>query len=113
MTWTEIPEVKVAGHGLGRHIDRTDDFEARKVGIQTAAITDKTWVRHCPPFNQGDIGSCTGNASAGALMTDPFWVPGRAYTERSAVYFYSQATHYNERRTTTIRPTTLGHRDPP
>jgi hypothetical protein len=95
MTWTEIPEVKVAGHGLGRHIDRTDDFEARKVGIQTAAITDKTWVRHCPPFNQGDIGSCTGNASAGALMTDPFWVPGRAYTERSAVYFYSQATHYN------------------
>jgi hypothetical protein len=40
-------------------------------------------------------GNCTGNASAGTLMTDPFWVTGRSLGEAQAVTIYSQATHYN------------------
>ncbi len=51
------------------------------------------WTRHCPPFNQGNIGSCTGNSAAGALMTTPFWERGQqVYTEKTAVEFYSEAS---------------------
>lgn len=38
-------------------------------------------------------GNCTGNAMAGALMTEPLWVPGRHLTETDAVRLYAQATH--------------------
>lgn len=44
-------------------------------------------------FNQGDIGCCTGNALAGALMTQPLYIPARVYNEQTALSIYSQATH--------------------
>jgi len=44
------------------------------------------------PFDQGALGSCTGNAMAGVLMTDPIWVPGRNLTEVDAVKLYKAAT---------------------
>jgi len=93
--WTIIPEIKVEGKPLGRHIYRPEGWDKRAMALPP--ITPKTtkWTRHCPPFNQGQIGSCTGNAAAGALMTDPYWVAGRNLTEDDAVKFYSQATHYS------------------
>ena len=95
MTLERIPETVVSGHRLGRHIHRGPHFDARVAEKTNQPIVSVTYTRHCPPFDQGDVGSCTGNASAGALMTDPLWVPGRAYTEADALNFYSQATHYN------------------
>jgi hypothetical protein len=50
-------------------------------------------MRHCPPFDQGDMFSCTGNAMAGVLMTDPFWSASRLLAESDAVRLYSEATH--------------------
>jgi hypothetical protein len=97
--WTPIPEIDAdPRHRLGRHIHRPDDFEARlntvvpaKAGVQVS----KTYTRHTSPFDQGNVGSCTGNATAGALDTDPFWHTGINYLEPDALKFYSLATHYN------------------
>jgi hypothetical protein len=50
--------------------------------------------RHGRPFQQGTkLGSCTGNAVAGMLMTEPFFRKDRRLTERDAVHIYSRATH--------------------
>jgi hypothetical protein len=46
--------------------------------------------RLVPIFDQGDLGSCTGNAAVGCVSTDPFNVVG---TEAMAVAVYSEATH--------------------
>jgi hypothetical protein len=53
-------------------------------------------VRHAEPFDQGDLGSCTGNAMAGALMTDPYYISGRTLIEKNAVQLYEQATHLDK-----------------
>ena len=94
MTWTQIPETVDHEHRLGRHIHRPEGFYDRV--SPEGEIRTVSWTRHVAPYNQGDLGSCTGNAAAGALMTDPFWLPGRFFQEQQAVEFYSDATHFNE-----------------
>lgn len=94
-----IHEIIDPDHRLGRHIWRSSDFFA-KVEAQKevgATLPQKTtrWTRRCPVFQQGSIGSCTGNAGTGVRMSDPFWKPGLALTETDAVTLYSQATHFN------------------
>ena len=49
------------------------------------------WTMRAPTLNQGDLGSCTGNAAAHALNTDPLF-RGRVFTEDDAVSIYSAAT---------------------
>ena len=87
------PEEVVPGKPLGRfvrHDPRSWNFKAPRAP-KVVSVLHK---RHCPPFNQGQtLGSCTGNAVAGLLMTDPFWRKGRMLTERDAVKLYSRATH--------------------
>ena len=92
---TLIPEVVIEGHRLGRHIHRGTTFDAHVAEKTGAAIVNTTWVRECPPFDQGDLGSCTGNAAAGCLMTTPLFVATRAFTEVTAVAIYSEATHFS------------------
>lgn len=91
--WIVIPEERIEGMPLGRHIYRPEGFEQRR--MVTAPVPPKTvkWARHNEAYNQGNVGSCTGNAAAGALMCDPFWVEGRNLTEADAVDIYSKATH--------------------
>jgi hypothetical protein len=43
-------------------------------------------------FNQGDLGSCTGNGAVGVVCTEPYRKPGAKYTEALARKVYSQAT---------------------
>jgi len=93
--FTLIPEVVVEGHRLGRHIHRGETFFAHIAEKTGAAILDKTWVRECAPYDQGNLGSCTGNAAAGCLMTTPLYVNGRAFTEATAVQIYSESTHFS------------------
>lgn len=91
-----LEEVVLEGKRLGRHIKhdiRSLDFDAEDVLPADAKIVTRLWNRHCPPFDQGNVGSCTGNAEAGMLMTDPFWTTGLALSETDAVKFYSEATH--------------------
>ncbi len=92
---TLIPEIVVPGHRLGRHIRRGPKFASHVAAKTGAPIVDVTHTRECPPFDQGDVGSCTGNASAGALMTTGLYVQGREFTEATAVQIYSEATHFS------------------
>jgi hypothetical protein len=79
-------------HRLGRNIEhdeRSKQFAAKRA----AAAKSVTWTRHCPPFDQGNLGSCTGNAMVGAIMTDPIWPGNIQLAENDAVRLYAQATH--------------------
>jgi len=86
---------EIPGRGrLGRHVEH--DARSLSFAVEhdaNAPLVSKSWTRACAPFDQGDRGSCTGNAMAGALMTDPLYVPGRNLGESDAVALYSAATH--------------------
>lgn len=86
-----ISQTHLDGKYLGRHIEH--DPKSWEFQAPTASkIKTVFHQRRCAPFNQGNIGSCTGNAAAGALMTDPDWQPGRALTEADALAIYELAT---------------------
>jgi hypothetical protein len=57
--------------GLGRiqHHDPRNLAYAHGV-LPTSAIQSAVWARHTPILDQGQLGSCTGNALTGALGTD-------------------------------------------
>lgn len=84
-----IKEREGAGR-LGRHVEH--DPRSRAFSAGTAAIKSIRHKRHGGAFDQGELGSCTGNAMAGALMTEPLWVRGRSLTEANAVALYKTAT---------------------
>ena len=87
---TKIIRERPGAGRLGRHVEHDPRSWAFSAG--TAAIKTVTHRRHGRPFNQGNLGSCTGNAMAGLLMTEPFWVRGRNLTENDAVALYKAAT---------------------
>ncbi|HTO82757.1 MAG TPA: hypothetical protein VMQ73_11005 [Methylomirabilota bacterium] len=89
-TFTKIIREKEGAGRLGRHVEHDPRSRAYQAG--TGAIKTVTYKRHGKPFDQGDLGSCTGNAMAGVLMTDPFWVTGRNLGETDAVALYKAAT---------------------
>lgn len=74
---------------LGRHVEHDPRSLNYTVSETKKALKKVLWLRHVPVFNQGEIGSCTGNALAGALCTGPFT---HIFTETDAVKIYSQAT---------------------
>lgn len=87
-----VPEKKIAGKRLGRHIHHDERSRAYRVTPHPAPRS-VTWHRHVKPFDQGDLGSCTGNAMAGALSTAPF---NHRFTETRAVKLYEQATSLDD-----------------
>lgn len=77
-TWTiehvRIPEIVVPGKRLGRHVRR--DSRSLAYPFRAPAgitIASQLWPRHIPVLDQGNIGSCTGNAEVGALGTGALW----------------------------------------
>lgn len=79
------------GGPLGRHVHH--DPRSRGFAVQAAPAQQLRTTRHTrlvPVYDQGNTGSCTGNALAGALSTRPF--THRYKSERTAVQFYSAAT---------------------
>jgi hypothetical protein len=87
---TKIIKEKEGAGRLGRHVEHDPQSWAYSAG--TAAIKTVTYKRHGKAFDQGALGSCTGNAMAGVLMTEPFWRSGRTLTEADAVALYKAAT---------------------
>ena len=79
---------------LGRRLEPNHDPKSR--GFQAFTAPALTKARHRlygRPLDQGQLGSCTGNAAAHLLNTAPFHRPRhRLYYEPAAVLFYSQAT---------------------
>jgi hypothetical protein len=55
-----------------------------------SALVSIRHIRHGSVLNQGQLGSCTGNAGTGAMMTSPF--PMQKLTEKFAKQLYSDAT---------------------
>lgn len=90
-TLTRVIREKEGVGRLGRHVEH--DPRSRAYSAGTAGIRTVMHKRHGKAFDQGDLGSCTGNAVAGMLMTEPFWERGRTLTESDAVALYKVATH--------------------
>jgi hypothetical protein len=89
-----IPE-HLSKHGgrLGRHLHFDDRSWNFPVTLRKgAAIQTRIWNRTLKAFNQGDLGSCTGNGAVGVLCTEPYKQPGVRYSEALARKVYSQAT---------------------
>jgi hypothetical protein len=88
-------------HRLGRHVNH--DSESRRYRVDTTGlrIASVQHRRHIGVLNQGDLGSCTGNAGIGCLGTDPNYdtlptIGGYALTQQGAVALYSAATRIDE-----------------
>lgn len=79
---------------LGRCIDH--DVRSLRYLAPEAGPTAVSWERHIPILDQGQLGSCTGNATVGALGTGPLWdalpvTDDALLTEDLAVSIYSAA----------------------
>lgn len=89
-----LQEKLVPGKPLGRHVEfdsRSRDFPFE--ADEAVPLVKVLWNRYGNPFNQGNLGSCTGNAIAGVLNTAPFHsASGKLKTEKDAVAIYSAAT---------------------
>lgn len=85
----------------GRNVHH--DSLSRRYPFDTSGISVKSvrWPRQVPIWNQGDLGSCTGNAALGCLGTGPFYPTVRTetvypFTEDGAVAVYSAATKIDD-----------------
>lgn len=93
----QIPEHVVEGKRLGRHV-RHDPRSLRFPFRASGPLVSRRWsVGSTPILNQGDIGSCTGNATVAALMCSPFKETlssekAAALDEDLAIRIYSRAT---------------------
>lgn len=88
----QIPHAADLPFPLGRHIEHDE----RSKAFPAQLANDVLHVRHTrtsPILDQGNLGSCTGNAVVGCLGTQPYRLhPGVPLDERLAVSIYSQAT---------------------
>lgn len=90
----KLEEIEVKGKRLGRHVNHDSRSKAFRVA-EPAGVASQSWDRSTPILDQGNLGSCTGNASAGVLGTAPFsgTLPaGFRGDEKDAVAIYSLAT---------------------
>lgn len=91
MTGTPLSDVRAT---LGRYVEhdpRSFEFPARRIVFPRSVL----WVHRAPVLDQGDIGSCTGNALAQCLNTTYFKGsrPSRRYLDQQdAIDLYSVAT---------------------
>jgi hypothetical protein len=96
VTHRQIPWTgSAAGGPLGRnvrHDSRSLAYRYQHTGRELAEVLHS---RHIPILNQGDVGSCTGNAEVGALGSDPLYgaltAAEKVLNERTAVALYSAA----------------------
>ena len=89
-----IPEHPSAHGGrLGRHVHFDERSRGYRVPVRKAArIVTRTWARTIAPFDQGELGACTGNGAVGVLCTAPYRRPRVRYTEALARRVYARAT---------------------
>lgn len=107
-------ERTVEGKPLGRHVEHDPaslayDVEAGVTAEERAAVKAVLWPRLAAILNQGQLGSCTGNALTGALASRPGVTEAQAvgYVETFAVVRYERATQVDAYRGT-YPPTDTG-----
>lgn len=94
-------------YGLGRHVNHDPRSRRYPARLTATTLGPVFHERHIPIFDQGNLGSCTGNAALGILATGPYWdaepqswhdngplgATGRLpWTEDGAVRLYSALT---------------------
>lgn len=84
-----IDEQRIPDRRLGRHIEH-DPASRGYAAARAPKLITTMHHRRSKPFDQGDVGSCTGNAMAGALDTAPF--THSKLSERTALKLYELAT---------------------
>jgi hypothetical protein len=92
-----LPEVVVEGKRLGRHLHH--DPRSLRYLVPAAQPATTTWERVTPVLDQGNLGSCVGNAFTGVLGSDVYidTVPaGVKLDEAFAVKLYSLATQLDD-----------------
>lgn len=89
MTNIRIAEDANPEKRLGRNINH--DPRSRAFAFPAGVVASVRHERRSPVLDQGDLGSCTGNAAVGALGTDPFDTKV-ALDETLAVKIYGMGT---------------------
>lgn len=86
----------MTAHALGRHVEH--DARSRGFPAPTAVRYHSVdWEFTGSVLDQGDLGSCTGNAAVQVLMCEPYASHlGRTFTERDALSVYSAATRLDD-----------------
>ena len=96
----QIPDMR-GPHPLGRHVnhdERSFDFPFAARPEAAATVKTVSWQRRVPIFDQGQLGSCTGNAAAGwvgaddSLRSGLVTVDGAGVNEDLAVALHGEAT---------------------
>lgn len=90
---------------FGRHVNhdpRSRRFPVRR-RTPAAQFQSTRHVRHVPVFDQGQMGSCTGNAGLGCLGTGVFFATMDdietqrfPWTQEGAIWLYSEATQVDD-----------------
>src|SRR6185312_4773152 len=80
---------------LGRHVRHDSRSLAYRFQTTGRELAEVLHVRHIPILDQGQVGSCTGNAETGALGSDPLYgtltTAEKVLNERTALALYSAA----------------------
>lgn len=90
----KIKEHKISQYRLGRHINHDPRSFLYRVAPAKVDVS-VVWARHIPILDQGNLGSCTGNAECGEVGCTPCFeaLPkGVVLDEDYAVKIYSLAT---------------------
>jgi hypothetical protein len=82
-----VPETQsYEGRSFGRHIEHDPRSFAFAHGVlPRPVIKSQQWTRRIPILNQGNVGSCTANASTGWVGTDNAWRQGLTAVENIAL----------------------------
>jgi len=78
--------------GLGRRVNHDPRSRNFPVTLATVPVRNIFHRRYGAVLDQGNLGSCTGNAAAQAMNHKPYRKVGKVYTEADAVSIYSRAT---------------------
>jgi hypothetical protein len=96
-----IEEYPGAGR-LGRHVQHDPRSRRYTFDVGTISVQPVRHNRNVPIFDQGDVGSCTGNAAVGCIATDPLTADLPAHPapldEALALKTYSLATTLDDDR---------------
>jgi len=82
---------------LGRRVEHDERSRSYGVRRHTLHIESRQWTSSIPVLDQGNLGSCTGNAAVGCLGYEPYYhtihIP---LIQSLAVDVYSEATRLDE-----------------
>jgi hypothetical protein len=77
MSTSLLPETHSRAYRLGRHVEHDPRSLRYAHGVlPKSAIRPVQWTRRIPILDQGNLGSCTGNAGTGILGTDTLGFAG-------------------------------------